>query len=84
MTLQNKGRRIINYFLHQKLKWSGEIQSLLTEIENDSRTLEDQDLMATSAVLLLMAFFRESIESLFILADVSIVPFQSVTPSHVG
>lgn len=29
-TLQNKGRRVINYFQHQKLKWRGEIQSLLT------------------------------------------------------
>uniref|UniRef100_A0A8C2FGN5 Uncharacterized protein n=1 Tax=Cyprinus carpio TaxID=7962 RepID=A0A8C2FGN5_CYPCA len=71
MAIQNKGRRIINYFQHQKLKWRGEIQSLLTEMENDSRTLQDQDLMATSVVLLLMAFFREAMESLFILADVT-------------
>ncbi|KAK2905511.1 hypothetical protein Q8A67_007310 [Cirrhinus molitorella] len=71
VALQNKGRRIINYFLHQKLKWSGEIRDLLNEMENDARTLENQDLMATSAVLLLMAFFKESMESLFILADVT-------------
>ena len=37
--LQNKGRRVINYFQHQKLKWRREIQLLLTEMENDSRTL---------------------------------------------
>ncbi|CAM4425277.1 unnamed protein product [Leuciscus chuanchicus] len=46
-------------------------QSLLTEMENDSRTLQDQDLTATSVVLLLIAFFREVMESLFILADVT-------------
>uniref|UniRef100_A0A8C9X4V2 Uncharacterized protein n=1 Tax=Sander lucioperca TaxID=283035 RepID=A0A8C9X4V2_SANLU len=68
----SKGRRVINFFLQQRLKWKGSIQSLLTEMENNPRTLEDTDLMATSAILLLMAFFKEPTESLFILADVSI------------
>lgn len=78
VALQNKGRRIINYFQHQKLKWRGEIQALLNEIENDSRTLQDQDLMVISVILLLMTFFREAMESLFILADVSIVLSQYI------
>ena len=69
--LQSKGRRVINYFQHQRLKWRAEIQSLLNEMENNS-TPQDQDVMAASAILLLMAFFKESTESLFILADVSI------------
>ncbi|XP_035510854.1 uncharacterized protein LOC118323041 [Morone saxatilis] len=73
--LQNKGRRVINYFQHQKLKWRGEIQLLLTEMENDSRTLQDQDLMATSVVLLLMAYFREATDSLFMLADRAMLVF---------
>lgn len=31
--LQNKGRLVINYFQHQKLKWRGEIQLLLSEMD---------------------------------------------------
>uniref|UniRef100_A0A8D0D3X7 Uncharacterized protein n=1 Tax=Sander lucioperca TaxID=283035 RepID=A0A8D0D3X7_SANLU len=73
----SKGRRVINFFLQQRVKWKESIQSLLTEMENDPRTLEDTNLMATSAILLLMAFFKEPTESLFILADVSIVPSQT-------
>ncbi|XP_048104970.1 uncharacterized protein LOC125298311, partial [Alosa alosa] len=67
----SKGRRIVNFFLQQRLKWKGDIQSLLTEIGNDTRTLDDTNLMAISAILLLMAFFREQTDSLFILADVT-------------
>lgn len=78
VALQNKGRRIINYFQHQKLRWRGEIQGLLTEMENDSRTLQDQDLIASSVILLLMAFFSEAMDSLFILSDVSIVLWQHI------
>ncbi|KAM4608535.1 uncharacterized protein ACJ7VT_014482 isoform 2-T2 [Polymixia lowei] len=69
--LLSKGRRVINYFQQQRLKWRAGIQSLLTEMENDTRGLQDRDLMATSAVLLLMSYFREEIDSLFLLADVT-------------
>lgn len=72
--LHTKGRRIVNYFLQQRLKWKGGVSSLLKELEDDHRTFEDPNLVAIAAVLLLMAFFKEPTPSLFILADVSTVP----------
>lgn len=69
--LVSKGRRVVNYFQQQRLKWKGEVQSLLTEIENDRRGPQDEGLTAAAAILLLMAHFKEEVDSLFILADVS-------------
>lgn len=71
---QSKGRRIVNFFVQQRLKWKGGVLSLLKELEDDHRTFEDPNLVAIAAVLLLMAFFKEPTESLFILADISTVP----------
>lgn len=70
---QNKGRWIVNLFFQQRLKWKGSVLSLLKELEDDYRTFEDPNLVAIAAVLLLMVFFKEPTESLFILAHVSTV-----------
>ncbi|XP_075308529.1 uncharacterized protein LOC142369998 [Odontesthes bonariensis] len=67
--LDGKGRRIVNFFFQQRLTWKGEVTSLLRELEDDNRTLEDANFFAVAAILLVMAFFKEESSSLFILAD---------------
>lgn len=72
--LYGKGRRIVQFFFQQRLSWRGEVASTLRELEDDKRTFEDANFVAISAMLLVMAYFKEEPSSLFILADVSTVP----------
>lgn len=67
--LLTKGRRIWNFFQSQRLKWNKEIEHLLREC--DSAELNNHQI-ATSAILLLMKYFQEKENSIFILADVII------------
>lgn len=67
-TLTVKSRRILNYFNSQKLKWNTEIQSLLNEIEENPSTT-DNNRNTISAILLMMKYFKEKDNSVFILVD---------------
>ncbi|XP_041849213.1 uncharacterized protein LOC121645005 [Melanotaenia boesemani] len=64
--LRTKGRRIWNFFQSQRLKWSKETEHLLREC--DSAEL-NQNQIATTVILLLMKYFQEKEDSIFILAD---------------
>lgn len=69
-TLVVKANRILNYFTSQRLKWNDEVQSILTEIEEDPNAA-NSNRTAISAILLMMKYFKEKDNSVFILADVS-------------
>lgn len=67
--LLTKGRRILNFFQSQRLKWNKDIEHLLnqcncTELKNTQ--------IAKTAILLLMKYFHEKEDSIFLLADVII------------
>ncbi|KAK2916709.1 hypothetical protein Q8A67_001083 [Cirrhinus molitorella] len=66
-TLLVKSKRILNYFGRQRLKWNEEIQSMLNEI--DDANLTDNNRIAMSAILLMMKYFKEKDNAVFILAD---------------
>uniref|UniRef100_A0A671R7E1 Uncharacterized LOC107672495 n=1 Tax=Sinocyclocheilus anshuiensis TaxID=1608454 RepID=A0A671R7E1_9TELE len=66
-TLFVKSKRILNYFSRQRLKWSEEIQSMLSEIDDANAT--DNNKTAMSAILLMMKYFKEKDNAVFILAD---------------
>ncbi|KAG1931378.1 hypothetical protein F2P79_021622 [Pimephales promelas] len=67
-TLVVKAKRILNYFTSQRLKWNEEIQSLLNEIDEDANPA-NSNRTAISAILLMMKYFKEKDNSVFILAD---------------
>ncbi|XP_051995023.1 uncharacterized protein zgc:113210 [Xyrauchen texanus] len=67
-TFITKAKRILNYFHSQKLKWNGEVQSLLNEIDDDTAA-PNNNKTAISAILLMMNYFKEKDNALFILAD---------------
>lgn len=69
-TFNIKAKRILKYFYSQKLRWSEEIQSFLSEIEDDSDEANNNK-TAISAILLLMKYFKETETSIFISAGVS-------------
>uniref|UniRef100_A0A8C1E354 Zgc:113210 n=1 Tax=Cyprinus carpio carpio TaxID=630221 RepID=A0A8C1E354_CYPCA len=66
-TLIDKSKRILNYFSRQRLKWTEEIQSMLSEIDDANAT--DNNRIAISAILLMMKYFKEKDNAVFILAD---------------
>lgn len=65
-----KGRRIINFFLNQRLKWSQDIQALLREMEHESMNNHQ---VPIAAILLLMKYFQEKEDHIFILRDVKVL-----------
>ncbi|XP_056608546.1 uncharacterized protein zgc:113210 isoform X1 [Triplophysa dalaica] len=62
-----KAKRILRYFYSQKLRWSEEIQSFLSEIEDDGVEASNNK-TAISAILLLMKHFKEKETFIFISA----------------
>ncbi|KAK7175251.1 hypothetical protein R3I93_002220 [Phoxinus phoxinus] len=67
-TLVVKAKRILNYFTSQRLKWNDEVQSILSEIDEDPNAA-NSNRTAISAILLMMKYFKEKDNSVFILAD---------------
>uniref|UniRef100_A0AAZ1Y4F0 Uncharacterized protein n=2 Tax=Oreochromis aureus TaxID=47969 RepID=A0AAZ1Y4F0_OREAU len=67
--LITKGRRIINYFSSQKLKWNLGIRTLIQQIESEGVLTNNK--VGTAAILLMMKYYKEDEDSLFVLADVS-------------
>ncbi|XP_077069688.1 uncharacterized protein LOC143722265 [Siphateles boraxobius] len=67
-TLVVKAKRILNYFTSQRLKWNEEVQSILSEIDEDANAANSNK-TAISAILLMMKYFKEKDSSVFILAD---------------
>uniref|UniRef100_A0A3P9DIQ3 Uncharacterized protein n=1 Tax=Maylandia zebra TaxID=106582 RepID=A0A3P9DIQ3_9CICH len=66
-TLKTKGRRIVNYFSSQKLKWKLGIRTLLQQIESEDVLTNNN--VGTAAMLLMMKYYKENEDSLFVLAD---------------
>nr|XP_054599285.1 uncharacterized protein LOC129163948 [Nothobranchius furzeri] len=64
--LITKGRRILNYFSSQKLKWNLGIRNFIQEIEDGVLT---NNKVGTAAILLMMKYYNENEDSLFLLAD---------------
>ncbi|KAL4006916.1 retinol dehydrogenase 12 [Sarotherodon galilaeus] len=65
--LITKGRRIINYFSSQKLKWNLGIRTLIQQIESEGVLTNNK--VGTAAILLMMKYYKEDEDSLFVLAD---------------
>ncbi|XP_039460221.1 uncharacterized protein LOC120435199 [Oreochromis aureus] len=64
--LITKGRRIINYFSSQKLKWNLGIRTLIQQIESEGVLTNNK--VGTAAILLMMKYYKEDKDSLFVLA----------------
>uniref|UniRef100_A0A669DRB2 Uncharacterized protein n=1 Tax=Oreochromis niloticus TaxID=8128 RepID=A0A669DRB2_ORENI len=67
--LITKGRRIINYFSSQKLKWNLGIRTLIQQIESEGVLTNNK--VGTATILLMMKYYKEDEDSLFVSADVS-------------
>lgn len=80
--LNNKGRRILHFFKSQLTKWKKEVRSVLKEISQDGRQ-DDHDTAGLAAILVMMAHFKESEDSLFLRADVSIFQGCQVMILHI-
>ncbi|XP_013764560.1 uncharacterized protein LOC106456129 [Pundamilia nyererei] len=65
--LITKGRRIVNYFSSQKLKWKLGIRTLIQQIESEGVLTDNK--VGTAATLLMMKYYKEDEDSLFVLAD---------------
>ncbi|XP_024661187.2 uncharacterized protein LOC112436158 [Maylandia zebra] len=65
--LITKGRRIVNYFSTQKLKWNLGIRTLIQQIESEGVLANNK--VGTAAILLMMKYYKEDEDSLFVLAD---------------
>lgn len=60
--LITKGRRIVNYFSSQKLKWNLCIRTLLQEIESEGVLTNNK--IGIAAILLIMKYYKENEDSL--------------------
>lgn len=66
-SLAGKGKRVLQYFSSQLLKWNKEVKAVLHGIE---RQVEDMD-PGLSAIVVMIAYFKEKEEAVFLLADAS-------------
>uniref|UniRef100_A0A8C6M9V8 Uncharacterized protein n=1 Tax=Nothobranchius furzeri TaxID=105023 RepID=A0A8C6M9V8_NOTFU len=66
--LITKGRRILNYFSSQKLKCNLGIRNVIQEIEDEGVLTNNK---VGTAAILLMKYYNENEDSLFLLADVN-------------
>lgn len=65
--LDKKGKRLLEFFGGQLLKWSKDIKAVLKEALKEDREGTD----GLAAMLVMMAHFKEADDALFLLADVS-------------
>ncbi|XP_052009949.1 uncharacterized protein LOC127662700 [Xyrauchen texanus] len=66
--IAGKGRRVLQFFKTQFLRWTKEVKTVLADIER----LQGENMDSTIAVILLMmTFFREKDDAIFLLADVT-------------
>lgn len=66
-SLPGKGRRILQFFKSQLLKWKKEVKMVLSSLEKE---MEDVN-PGLAAILVLMSYFKEKEETIFLLADVN-------------
>uniref|UniRef100_A0A8C9XE83 Uncharacterized protein n=1 Tax=Sander lucioperca TaxID=283035 RepID=A0A8C9XE83_SANLU len=69
-SLSGKGKRMLQYFKSQALKWKKEVRTVLCHLE---RHFEEVD-PGLPAMLVLMAYFRENEDAIFLLADETSTP----------
>lgn len=68
--IAGKGRRVLQFFKTQLLRWTKEVKTVLADIER----LQGENMDSTIAVILLMmTFFKEKDDAIFLLADVIII-----------
>lgn len=65
--LNQKGPKLLHYFRSQLTKWKKEVKTTLKDIEVEGR----EDAQGLAALLVMMAFFQEKEDAVFLLADVS-------------
>jgi len=77
-SISGKGRRVLHFFKSQLMRWRKEVKTVLAETERVSEGVDP----GLAAILVMMAFFKEKEDSLFLLADVStvIVLYDTVMP----
>ncbi|KAK9952664.1 hypothetical protein ABG768_018478 [Culter alburnus] len=64
--IAGKGRRVLQFFKTQLLRWTKEVKTVLADIER----LQGENMDSTIAVILLMmTFFKEKDDAIFLLAD---------------
>ncbi|KAM9819832.1 uncharacterized protein ACBT44_009465 [Syngnathus typhle] len=68
--LEKKSRRVLDFFRSQITRWGNEVRALLKEAPKEDR--EGTDVL--SAILVMLAHFKEQEDSLFLLADVTTTP----------
>ncbi|XP_048856979.1 uncharacterized protein LOC125724070 isoform X2 [Brienomyrus brachyistius] len=66
-SIAGKGRRVLQFFKGQLLRWKKEVRTVLADLE---RQPEDVDL-SLALILVMMAFFKDREDSIFLLADVT-------------
>uniref|UniRef100_A0A8D0CSK2 Uncharacterized protein n=1 Tax=Sander lucioperca TaxID=283035 RepID=A0A8D0CSK2_SANLU len=69
-SLSGKGKRVLQYFKSQALKWKKEVRTVLCHLE---RHFEEVD-PGLPAMLVLMAYFGENEDAIFLLADETSTP----------
>uniref|UniRef100_A0A3B3RI04 C2H2-type domain-containing protein n=1 Tax=Paramormyrops kingsleyae TaxID=1676925 RepID=A0A3B3RI04_9TELE len=67
--LDKKGKRLLEFFRCQLMKWSKEVKAVLQEALNTDREGTD----GLAAMLVMMAHFKVAEDALFLLADVSML-----------
>ncbi|KAM9771114.1 uncharacterized protein ACBT44_004586 isoform 2-T2 [Syngnathus typhle] len=68
--LEKKSRRVLDFFRSQITRWGNEVRALLKEAPKEDREGTD----GLSAILVMLAHFKEQEDSLFLLADVTTTP----------
>lgn len=66
--LDKKGKRLLEFFRGQLMKWSKDIKAVLKEALNEGREGTD----GLAAMVVMMAHFKEADDALFLLADVGL------------
>ncbi|KAI4899943.1 hypothetical protein NFI96_032087 [Prochilodus magdalenae] len=64
-SLAGKGKRVLEYFKSQLLKWKKEVKTVLYHIERHMGCVD----LGLAAILVMIAYFKEREDAIFLLAD---------------
>ncbi|XP_068506225.1 uncharacterized protein [Syngnathus scovelli] len=73
--LEKKGKRLLDFFRSQITRWGKEVRAVLKEARKEDQEGTD----GRSAMLVMLAHFKEQEDSLFLLADVTTTPGDAET-----
>ncbi|KAG5280377.1 hypothetical protein AALO_G00088410 [Alosa alosa] len=63
--LKTKGKRLLNFFKSQLMKWSASVKTVLSSLEAQTETINP----GLASILVLMAQFKDQEDAIFLLAD---------------